>query len=490
MLAPARTRAAASDVLPFKPTERTLANGLKVIVVPDGFSESRQLEIPVQTGSRNEVEPGKSGFAHFFEHLMFRGTPTSARQSTSADHHARPARATTPTPATTTPTTTSTFAKEDLETILRALCRPLPEPRRTAKSDFKTEARAVLGEYNKNSAEPDPKLLEVQREPLTTTHTYKHTTMGFINDIEDMPNQYAYSKVFFQPLVPARVHHAHRCRRRRAGPGHRAGREILGRLETGTCNAPDIPRSRRRPARSTCTCRGPTDTLPYVTVAFPSPPFAETSKDSAAMDSDAALYFGQTSELYKRLVVKEQKVDQLFDRRAVERRCVAVHGLRPCEERRRTRSTCATRSWPTVASARTAEVPAKRLAMPSRSAATASRAPSTTPSASPRSSPRTRHYKRSFDTVNNYTARWTHCSRPADLQAAARRYFTDEGLIVTTLSKGTAARRHPAKRRHSRAIEPAAAFTASSSTPTPERFDATSDVPAVPAVSRSRCCRN
>jgi len=28
----------------------------------------------VQTGSRNEVEPGKSGYAHLFEHLMFRGS--------------------------------------------------------------------------------------------------------------------------------------------------------------------------------------------------------------------------------------------------------------------------------------------------------------------------------------------------------------------------------------------------------------------------------
>lgn len=29
----------------------------------------------VQAGSRNEVEEGRSGFAHFFEHMMFRGTP-------------------------------------------------------------------------------------------------------------------------------------------------------------------------------------------------------------------------------------------------------------------------------------------------------------------------------------------------------------------------------------------------------------------------------
>jgi zinc protease len=70
-----RPRGAAGDVLPFKATERTLTNGLKVIIVPTGFPNLVSIEIPVQTGSRNEVEPGKSGFAHFFEHLMFRGTP-------------------------------------------------------------------------------------------------------------------------------------------------------------------------------------------------------------------------------------------------------------------------------------------------------------------------------------------------------------------------------------------------------------------------------
>src|SRR5688572_7704131 len=62
------------DILPFKAAEKTLPNGLKVIVVPTGFPNIVSLQIPVQTGSRNEVEAGKSGFAHFFEHMMFRGT--------------------------------------------------------------------------------------------------------------------------------------------------------------------------------------------------------------------------------------------------------------------------------------------------------------------------------------------------------------------------------------------------------------------------------
>src|SRR6186997_2385441 len=67
---------AGRSLLPFKAAEKTLPNGLKVIVVPTGFPNIVSLQIPVQTGSRNEVEPGKSGFAHFFEHMMFRGTKT------------------------------------------------------------------------------------------------------------------------------------------------------------------------------------------------------------------------------------------------------------------------------------------------------------------------------------------------------------------------------------------------------------------------------
>src|SRR5215468_12558475 len=66
--------AASADVLPLRATEKTLPNGLKVIVVPTGFPNIVSVQIPVQTGSRNEFEPGKTGFAHFFEHMMFRGT--------------------------------------------------------------------------------------------------------------------------------------------------------------------------------------------------------------------------------------------------------------------------------------------------------------------------------------------------------------------------------------------------------------------------------
>src|SRR5207248_3030832 len=62
---------------------------------------------------------------------------------------------------------------------------------------LKTESLAVLGEYNKNSASPTSKLSEVLRDTAFDRHTYKHTTMGFLRDVQNMPEQYDYSREFF-----------------------------------------------------------------------------------------------------------------------------------------------------------------------------------------------------------------------------------------------------------------------------------------------------
>ncbi len=53
--------------------ERTLANGLRVIVSEDHSVPTVTVNIWVRVGSRDEV-PGRTGFAHLFEHLMFQGS--------------------------------------------------------------------------------------------------------------------------------------------------------------------------------------------------------------------------------------------------------------------------------------------------------------------------------------------------------------------------------------------------------------------------------
>lgn len=51
----------------------TLANGLEVVVIPDHRAPIVTHMVWYKAGSADEA-PGKSGIAHFFEHLMFKGT--------------------------------------------------------------------------------------------------------------------------------------------------------------------------------------------------------------------------------------------------------------------------------------------------------------------------------------------------------------------------------------------------------------------------------
>jgi zinc protease len=55
----------------------------------------------------------------------------------------------------------------------------------------------------------------------------------------------------------------------------------------------------------------PTTTLPLVTVAYKGPAYGDDTKDSAALDVLETLAFSQTSDLYQKLVIAEQKVDTL-----------------------------------------------------------------------------------------------------------------------------------------------------------------------------------
>ena len=59
---------------PYDYENYTLDNGFKSVLIPMEGSGLVAYYTVVRTGSRDEWEPGKSGFAHFFEHMMFGGT--------------------------------------------------------------------------------------------------------------------------------------------------------------------------------------------------------------------------------------------------------------------------------------------------------------------------------------------------------------------------------------------------------------------------------
>ena len=428
---PARVAASTqAALLPFRASEKTLPNGLKIIVVPTGFPNLVSLQIPVQTGSRNEVEPGKSGFAHFFEHMMFRGTKAYPPEKYQAILTKLGARQN----AYTTDDYTNyhtTFAKEDLETMLKIEADRF-QNLSYDEEPFKTESRAVLGEYNKNSANPISKLIEVMRDSAYQKHTYKHTTMGFLKDIEDMPNQYQYSKVFFDRwyrpektalIVAGDVNAAEvfRLVEKYWGPWKRGSYQVAIPLEP----APQGPVYAHVP--------WPSATLPWVAVAFHGPAFSEKDKDFAALSTLIALSFGPTSDLYKRLVQDEQKVDQLiqFAPGSADPGLVII-GART----KKLADTIYVRDQilKTVAQIRATPVAAKRLADAKASGKYGLiRGLDNTENIAAILARYVR-YQRNFSSINNYY-RVVDSLTPDDLLAAARKYLTDESLVVTTLSK-------------------------------------------------------
>src|SRR4051812_23605699 len=74
LLALSGTAEAKTSVFQLPHRSVTLPNGLRVFLVRYPSPGAVAYQLLVRAGSRNEIEKGKSGFAHFFEHLMFRGT--------------------------------------------------------------------------------------------------------------------------------------------------------------------------------------------------------------------------------------------------------------------------------------------------------------------------------------------------------------------------------------------------------------------------------
>src|SRR5437763_1418247 len=185
-----------SRLFTYQYTIDDLPNGLRLVTIPTDYPNLVALYVVVSAGSRNEIEAGRSGYAHFFEHIMFRGSqnfPPERREEIFK-------RAGAETNAYTSDDRTvyhATFSKEDLDQIMQVEADRFLRLKYSPEQ-CKTESKAIKGEYDKNSSNPFTKMHEVLRETAFKRHTYSHTTMGYLKDIEDMPNNYDYSKQFYQ----------------------------------------------------------------------------------------------------------------------------------------------------------------------------------------------------------------------------------------------------------------------------------------------------
>jgi zinc protease len=295
-------------IIPYPSSTRTLANGLTVIVMPMPTEGLAAFWSIVRTGSRDEYEPGRSGFAHFFEHMMFRGTeryPSDvyARILTSlgADGNAY-----------TTDDHTAyhiSMAAEDLERVVELEADRF-QNLSYAEPAFQTEAGAVYGEYRKSRTEPEFALYEALVDKAFEKHPYGHTTIGYERDIAAMPSMYGYSREFF-----ARYYRPENTVLFFAGAVEPERVFALVERHYGGWQrgyvAPQIPTEPEQTAERRVNVAYDGQTLPIVQLAYKVPAFDPADRTRVAADLLAELAFGETSEAYRRLVLDEQVVEFL-----------------------------------------------------------------------------------------------------------------------------------------------------------------------------------
>jgi zinc protease len=295
-------------IFPYKHQTESLPNGLKVIMIPMESPGLVAYYSVVRTGSRDEVEKGKSGFAHFFEHMMFRGTkkyPGPVRDSIVTSIGAK-------TNAYTTDDYTAyhlNFAKEDLEKVIE-LESDRFQNLYYEKPAFQTEAGAVYGEYRKNITSPFATLNEKMQDVAYDTHTYKHTTIGFEADIKAMPEAFEYSKSFFN-----RFYRPDNVIIVIAGDiDTKATMKLITKYYSGWQKGyqmPDVTPEPPQKGERTAEIAYPGKTLPIIDIAYKGDALNPGNVDFVAAILLADLAFGETSDLYKKLVIQEQKVQNL-----------------------------------------------------------------------------------------------------------------------------------------------------------------------------------
>jgi zinc protease len=166
----------------FDYTMTTLSNGLQVVFLEDHSTPIVHLAIWYHVGSKDE-KAGRTGFAHLFEHLMFKGS-----RNVRPDQH--------PSWITSVGGQANAFTDEDATVYWETVpAQYLPlvlwlEADRMASLDvsdakFKTE-REVVKEERRMRYENQPfgRLPEIIFDKAFKTHPYKHQTIGSMQDLE------------------------------------------------------------------------------------------------------------------------------------------------------------------------------------------------------------------------------------------------------------------------------------------------------------------
>ena len=167
--------------------EFVLDNGLKILLAEDHKSPSVTFQIWYRVGGRNEKD-GKSGLAHFLEHMMFKGTPTTGPEEYSRIIAKNGGRS-------------NAFTSNDMTVYFATMSREKIGIEIDLEAD--RMANALLGE---TYFEPEKKVIQEERRLRTddnpaaalsevasavafVIHPYRRPVVGWMEDIQNLTRQ-------------------------------------------------------------------------------------------------------------------------------------------------------------------------------------------------------------------------------------------------------------------------------------------------------------
>ncbi|MDW2981382.1 MAG: pitrilysin family protein [Rhodanobacter sp.] len=300
--------AAELAIPPIQYQQRTLPNGLQVLSVEDHASPNVAVQVWYHVGSKDDPQ-GRSGFAHLFEHLMFKSTKhMHAEQFDRLTEDVGGANN-----ASTGDDVTNYFEvvpSNHLQTLLWAEAERLSNLN-VDEANFKSERAVVQEEYRQSVlANPYGKLFNAIDPHSYTVHPYKRPTIGSIEDLDaaTLPDVIAFHKTFYRPdnatLIVA---------------GDFDPKQLdawvdqyFGWIPKPATPIPQVTAQepkRRKNLRYTVTSE--TAPLPAVAITWLIPPAADTADRIPLQVAAALLSQGDSSRLYQSLVYRHQVAQQV-----------------------------------------------------------------------------------------------------------------------------------------------------------------------------------
>ena len=289
------------------PYETTLKNGLRIIVKEDRRAPTAVQMVWYRIGSVDEVD-GASGVAHVLEHMMFKGTPAVG----PGEFNKRVAAAGGRDNAFTSRDYTAYFQqvpKEKLEEMMQLEADRMRHLNVDAK-EFAQEIKVVMEERRMRTDDnPQSKLFEQTNAVAFQAHPYRRPVIGWMNDLETMTaaDAKAWYDTWYVPnnayvVITGDVEHK---------AVFALAEQFYGPLEGHALPLRKAQTEPRQEGTRRVTVKAPAE-LPVLLMGYKAPVLRDVDKDRDpyALDILSAILDGHDAARFNRKLVREDKVAQ------------------------------------------------------------------------------------------------------------------------------------------------------------------------------------